>query len=408
MSDTNQSLVQFQELPAIVSSAPEVLEKNTKLLNMAIGRGTGLLDTIDGDGMNPEIDAECNKFLATCSEAVKRMNERRSPITKMLTAVQKEFTRLENDLDVTKAGTIPYKIQQHRDNLAREQEAIRRKKLEEEKQKQFAAEETIRVKAMVETRVRERFNANLMAAKQKAIDIFNGFNDVKQESEIREALNAIPVTYPRDKFELIDTKVTAIYIKPEELAVLIFTTKMSFYDELNADYNSTMSAHKMNLIDQIPARKQEIKDIAAAGKAEKERLEKEAKRRQEEEATRLQREELERQQAAAKAVEHNIHAGQAQVLFDQDIAKAEIVGEATQAVKEFYIIEVKTAQGWMMVINLWFKYYGGKTAVEKIGTKKPESMKKDLETLAFNGGERLADSSHLEYVSDVKALTKKS
>jgi len=408
MSDINTGLVQFQELPAIMENAPQALLKNTNLNKMALAKGQTLLDTIEAEGISPELDVECNKFLGNCSEGMKRMNERRSPITKMLTAVQKEFTKLENELDKDKVDTIPYKIQQHRNELARQEEAKRRKALEEENQKRFAANEAIEIKASVELKVRERYNQALIASKQKFIDLFNTFESVDQEKDIKAQIEAMPLTYPRDKFELISVPVTAIYVKPDALAALVYDSKMSLYDELNANFRENMESHKSHLLEQIPARKQEIAEMEKASKAEKKRLQEAQELRQREEQIKLDREEQQRKEQAIKDAQATKEVGAAQVLFEQEIATASIMSEQTQAVKHSYVIEVKTHVGWMQLLNLWFTEFGSKTPLDKFPTKKLESIKSDCEKLAFNGGKRLDDSAHIEYLSDVKALTKRS
>jgi hypothetical protein len=408
MSEENTGLVQFQELPAIAANAPAILEKNTSLLAKAIDKGQTLLDTIEGEGeMTPEIDEDCNKYMANCAAAVKIMNDKRKPITQMLTAVAKEFTRLENALDKDTPGTIPFKIQAHRNELARKEEAKRQEKIRAEERKRKASEEAIQIKAMVESKVRERYNQALIGAKQKYIDIFNTFDDVAKEADIKTQISTMPTFYPRDKFELISVAITPMYVAAEELAPLIYDTKMSFYDELNADFKVNMENHKHHLLEQLPARKQELVEMAKAGKAEKKRLQEAADERERQEKARLQQEEHELSLKASRSVEHNIQVGQAESLFDNEIATAEIMQETTQAVKQFYVIKVMTSSGWMQIANLWFKLFGAKTTLDKIGKKSLEAMKKDLETVAYNNGEKIADSGHLVYELDVKAITKK-
>ncbi len=409
MSDGKETgLVQFQELPAIAANAPAILEKNTKRLQHVKNKGQELLDIIEAEDITPEIDQACNEYLIGVATLKKMANELRSPLTQMLTAVSKEFTSIENDMDVKTPGTIPYKIQEHRNELARQEEIKRRKALEEEKSKRQAAEEAIDIKARVELKVREKYNTNLIAAKQKYIDLFNTFETVDQEAAIKVEIDKMPLSYPRDKFELIPVPITAIYVKAEDLAALIYSTKMAMYDELNANFKENMEAHKHHLIDQIPARKQEILEIAKAGAAEKKRLEQAALLRQKEEQVKLEREESDRQAQAIKDAETTKQVGEAQLSFETDVATAAINSETTQAVKHSYVIEVKTMTGWMLVANLWFKEIGPKVSMDKMPQKKWESMKKDLEVLAFNGGPRLDDSAHIEYFNDVKAVTKKT
>ena len=73
-------------------------------------------------------------FIDKVKVTVKNMNERRSPITQLLTQVAKSFTVLESQIDLKTAGSIANKLQAERNKYAA-------KKLEEQKK---AAEEARR------------------------------------------------------------------------------------------------------------------------------------------------------------------------------------------------------------------------------------------------------------------------
>lgn len=410
MPEQNTALIQFQELPAIAADAPAILEKNTAWMTSGINKGQGLLDTIEAEGMSPELDADCNEYLAQVATAKIKMNERRSPITKMLTAVAKEFTRLENALDKTDPSTIPYKIQDARDGLARTIALQQLKKQQELRDKQLADQERIDLKIKVQLRVREKYNEILFNFKKANNELFNTIN-LENIETIKAKLEAIPTTYPEDKFTEIKCVLTSVYLKPDQLEMLVYNARAELYMECAADFKKNMEELQHYLLDQIPARKNELEEIEMAEKANKklaDQMKADAALRQQEEELRLAKENQQKEKDNEAQANTAKLVGTAELEFNKEVAHAEIFGGNTQVVKHSYVINVMTAQGWMMVINLWFKHFGGKTTLDKIAAKKPESMKKDLEVLAFNGGERLDDSGHLVYERDVKAVTKKA
>lgn len=408
MSTENTALMQFQELPAIAADAPAILAKNTDWMNKGIAKGQGLLDTIEAEGMSPELDEACNEYLAQIAGARTKMNERRSPITKMLTAISKEFTRLENALDKTDASTIPYKIQAARNELARTIAQEQQRKLQEQHTKQLADQERIDLKIKVQLKVREKYNEILFNFKKKYNEVFNTMN-LDNVELIKAELSKIPTAYPEEKFKEIGCTVTAVYLKRDQLEMAVYNARAELYMECAADFKKNMEELQHYLLDQIPARKNELEEIELAQKSDKklaDQMKKDAELRQQEEAIRLAKENQQKEQMAMASANTAALVGKAELEFDKEVAQAEIFNENTQVVKHSYVIQVHTMTGAMMLTNLWFKEFGKKMTVEKWLTKKPESMKKDLETLAFNGGERLMDSAHLTYESDVKAVTK--
>jgi Skp family chaperone for outer membrane proteins len=403
-------LVQFNELPAIAANAPAILAKNTNYVNLGIAKGNGLLDTIEslggGANMTPELDEECNTFLLQVKGAVEKMNSGRAPITKMLTAIAKEFTRLENALDKSAEGTVPYKIQEARNELARAVAAEQRRKEQELLNKQKADKERIELVATIERKVRERYNEILYLGKKKFNDLFNTLT-LDNIPDITAAVMKIPDFYPQSKFNEISVPVTSIYLPAAELPELIYDTRAALFPECSKSFSEEMTALRHNLLDMIPARVTELKEIVAAGEKEKARLQKAANLRQKEAELELEKENQRKANDALLAEQQTKEIGTAQLNFEKDVAQADIFSSGTQAVKKSYVLQIFTQVGVQMALALWFKNYAKATPLETLLKKTPAAMIKDLEKLAFNGGEMLAPSSHYEYVEDVKAVTKR-
>lgn len=409
MSEQNTSVIQFQELPAIAANAPEIFAFNANLVSRANNKGQTLLDTIEGGEMTPELDMECNEYLLNVAKAIKNMNDGRSPLTRMLTAINGEFTGLENQLDKTKLHTIPAKVQEARNQFAKQVAQNQQRRQQELVKKQKADQERIDIVTKVQLTVREKYNKVLYDFKTKFNNIFNAVM-LDTVPDVTDQINKMPEFYPQSKFNEIAIPITAIYIDAAELPGLIYDSRAALYPELSEHFKNEMAALRHHLLDQIPARKQELLEIKEAEKknqATADKLRRDAEIRQQEAQLQLEKENQAREKAAQAEAQTTQQVGAAQLAFEHDMGQADIFADQTAVVKHGYVIKVMTNIGWMQIINLWFKEFGSKTTPDKVATKKPESMKADLEKLAYNGGTRLDNSGHLVYEQDVKAVTKK-
>lgn len=407
MSEQNTGLIAFDQLPSIASGANAVYASNKKKLDSGVARGNSLLDTIEAEGMTDELDAEVNKYLGLVATAVDQMNTARKPFTQLVTALCKEFTGMENQFDKAKPDTVPGRLQEARNNYARHKEAAARAKEEELRKQRIVEEEKINIKAGVETSVREKYGAILFTFKKKYNDLFNTIT-IENIKQVEKELLTIPVLYPRDKFLEIAVPITSNYISVGDLAPIIFDAKSDLYEDCSDDFTKEMDALKHYLLEQIPARKFELEEITKAKGKEQKALADAAKLRQQEEELRLERERQQKEKEASELIATNASIQQAELSFNHDVAAAELRTDQA-SVKHSYVIEVKTVAGWNQISTFWFQHFGSKMPLDKFPKKTFDSMRSDLEKLALssNGQTRIADSGHLQYLSDVKAVTKR-
>lgn len=406
-----QAIAQFKELPAIAASAGEVLVKNQSWRNGAITKAQYYLDNIDGfngEGIPPEMYKEIIDFLIKVGIFKGKMNDARSPLTQLFTAIAREFTTLENDMDKAKDGTVMFKLQKALNEEVRRQEIIKRQKEEEIKREAMAKQERIELTAKIEGIVRQKYLDTLLPFKNRASAIFNGIT-LETAAETEKAIRALPDSFPRDKFTLIEVSVYSQFIPKDELSGLVYDTKMSLYPELSANFKEVMAETKMLTIDQIPARIAELKEISAAGAKEKKRLQEQAELRRKEQEIREREEAVEAKRKQDEAAELNQSISQAELSFSTDVAQAEIHQETDMKSKAGYVIKVMTAAGWNQVVTFWFGHFGKDMPFDKFEKKTLASMKGDLEKLALStdGKERISDSGHLIYELDYKAVIKK-
>ena len=91
--DTQNNNLPFKanEVISILQTAPDILARNEASVSACTNAGKTLLDTIEGNGGigTDEIDTAVQEYLAKSKKTVENMNNRRKPLTQMLTAISK-------------------------------------------------------------------------------------------------------------------------------------------------------------------------------------------------------------------------------------------------------------------------------------------------------------------------------
>ena len=127
------AIIKQENIQTIVSAAPQSYNDNKLSCERCISAGQSILNTITTNGgMTDELDKEAALFIEKARKTVKKMNEKRSPVTKLFDDIRREFTVIENAIDPTKVDTIPYKLQQYRNQYAAKKRAEEEKRRQEE------------------------------------------------------------------------------------------------------------------------------------------------------------------------------------------------------------------------------------------------------------------------------------
>ena len=127
-------LIKTEEFTSIIQGAPNILKRNQVSVQKSNEAGQALLDTIEGGGMNDELDAEVATYLKKIGITAKNMEERRKPITQLFDNVRKVFTTLEGNISIKSTDTIQGKLLDCRNVYAKKKvEDERKRKAEDEK-----------------------------------------------------------------------------------------------------------------------------------------------------------------------------------------------------------------------------------------------------------------------------------
>lgn len=398
-------LIKVEEIKSTMAGAGEMIAKNEAMLARAVTKAKLLIDTA-ASGMSDELDAEINTWQVKAKEALKLMNERRAPITQLMTKMAKVFTTMEADLDPTKPTSYFSQAQNLRNEWAKEKQAIQRRKEAEILAKQQKEKETIAMRSEIAKQVRDLYNNKLFSFKKFVSDKFNSLT-LENTVEVKDAINKLTVNYPVAKFNELVPTLFAIHLSKEELDALIVEERDALYNELSANFTENMEAAKSDAIDKIPSRINELKAIAKSSAAEKDRLEKEAADRQEREAAKLKADQEAQRLADEKRIEDQKKMDEAAAAFEKEAAIAQLSSEQSKT-KESYVIEISDAQGWGALFLFWFEHEGKGLAPADIEKKTMKQLKAFAEKKAgIKGGAVFIDNPYVEYIEDLKAVVTK-
>lgn len=404
--ETSQTtdLIKVEEITSIMQGAPNVITENETSVTKCKAAGQTFIDTIEsiGEINSDELDAQIAAFLDKAKKTVKKINDKRTPITQLLTRVSKVFTTLENDIDVTKSNTVPYQLQQYRNKYAT-RKLVEKQKKEEEAKKQLAIEnEKVYFKTEYKKELHTFFNS-FLADKIEAIQaIFTAMTLDNFETN-----KSIIVNYPEtfDPNTLITNyieKVKTSYLPPVDKISIRQRVIQEVSQEFTTEYTSKIRERKTGFRDLFNSKYIELKELAEAAKKDQEtfaRLQAEKKERERLEQARIQQEADDRQRKLSEDTEREKQAAQMSNLFN---TAAIVSADTQQKVKVTKKVEITSAAGFMQVYQLWMEREGMFLPNEELA-KLHKKMIAYVEKLANGKEEEMIKSEYIKYVDDVKA-----
>lgn len=386
---------------SIMKDAPSILASNKMSVVKATEASQAILDTIEASGMSDELDEKCNSILVKLKKTKEKLNQQRSPITQLMTAVSKEFTSLEKELDPKNKDGIYYSIQQHRNKWAHHKAELQRKKEEEANRKMRLAEERINVKTQLITLVRGHFNDYLLSMKIKAQDVFESAT-LENFDNVYKSIKNFDENYDINQLIYMQVKAPYYLIDDTEYKEINQGVRNSLKDEFINKYSEDIRSYKSELLDKLPSKKMELETLAKADEEEKLRLEQEAveRKRIEEEKLKLEAEKS-KEEAIQKADEQK-EVSMANAMFDNQM---QIGFEDKSHTRQGYEIVVKHALGWVAIFQFWMNKEGKDLPLDKFESKKFSTLKTYCERYAHKHDE-LIESKYLEYKETITVVAK--
>lgn len=394
-------ILQENNIREIISSAPAAHTANIQSHDRCLASAQSLLDRIQATGMTDELDQEAASFLTKTKATVKKMNEKRSHVTKLFDTIRGEFTRLESDLE-DKGQTLPAQIKAYRDDYARKkfEEAERRRREEQQRQALQMAKESYT--ADVEAEFRKNVSDEIVSRYNRMTEAFQRCtldNIDLLEKELRESVCVLHADYFISM--TCRTHVPAAFYGYPDLAPEIRRHVLGAIEsQLREQFTFEMQSNVQSILDLIPSKRAELQRMATLDAEAKAKAEEQMRQREAEMAR--QREEQQRRAAEAERMKAETAKQQAQLggLFDQAAAAMPTYKPNTSVKKR---IVVDNPQGFLAVLNMWWMGEGCTLTVEEL-TKKFKTMLTYCEKMANDKTDpQFIDNPYVRYEDEVKA-----
>lgn len=392
-----------EEFTQIVKTAPDTLTKNQTSVKRCNDAGKTLIDTIDsiGEINSDELDAKAAEFISKAKITVKNMNERRSPLTQLLTKIQKEFTTLENQITLDNKNSFAAKLQDYRNKYAAKKLAEQKAREEAERKRQAAENEKSEYRADLALSMQKYFSSFF---EDKAVELSNLFANLTLDNFDIDSQKVIDFSTDynsaehfkgfKDDFHFVYLQKTdADKIKLEVVPPLMKDFEKRFKNDLQLlkdDLVIRLSSKKKEL-DRIEELKKE--DAKAAALAEAQARIREAEEKQKREEERKKKEAEEKMKLEAQASQADIFNS-----FSQTAAAAPTSIPDAKVTKK---IKVNNAKGFLEVYQMWFIGEGANLPLAEL-EKIHKKMLTFCEKKANKDGEFIK-SAFVEYQDEIKA-----
>ena len=385
-----------ENVGAIVRNTPESFRKNQLSHDNCLRACENLLVQIKDNGMTDELDKTAATYLERTRRTVKAMTELRSPVTKLFDQVRKEFTTLENDIDPTKAGTVPYQLQQLRNMYAakkRAEEEAKRRAEEAKRQADMAREQ---YRNACEDDYRQKFN-DLIVTRINGLTDLNSSVNLDNYKAVYDTVAGYAVELPADWCPPSSVRMP-FNLTADESRNIRGDVMRRLIGQFAEQYRSEIGDYRQEILDKLPSKKSELERAAKASEEEAKRIAEEIKKRDAAELARKEAERVAREQEEAKNKDVQKAGAEAASLFDLSQATAQTYQPKTKVTKK---IRILNPNGYMQVLMMWWAKEGSRMTDEELA----KIFKKQIsfcEKVANKDGEFINDGS-VVYVDDVKA-----
>lgn len=393
------ALVKQENIQAIVQSAPKAYETGKISHDKCLEFGNALLKKIEENGgLNDELDAQVADYLVRVGTTLKKINDTRTPVTRLFDDIKKVFTALENDIDKTKTGSLPFRLQALRNAYAKQKfEAAERLRKEEEERQRIIAVKNNYIQS-VKDDYRRLVSEAINCSCKTLMELDNNVtleNYQRTYAFIDDFQTELPLEWYRNLKHTIS--IPNIPISIDELKQIEISVKNELHKEFSEQYLYEIESTKVYVLERLPSKKMNLEKMAKSSPEEavliKEAMEtnnvKEAAKMEDERKAR----ELEQQQKAEAAQQMN----EMNSLFAMAEAAQPVAKTSVKVSKK---IELVNANGIVPIINMWFTREGVNLELEELC----KIFKKQItfcEKLAKE--DVFIEDKNIIYVDDVKA-----
>lgn len=366
MTNNQLTIIQPENIQAIVSMTPENHRANVESHDKCISYGQQLLARIQQQGMTDELDQQAAKYIDAARKTVAKMNDKRSPLTKLFDQIRSEFTRLEGEIDPSKSGTVPNQLQQLRNRFAAQKREEEERRRREEMMRQQHAQALQQLRDDLVADYRQQMSSVISTACNEMGRYYESItldNYIIAEQQLKDWNCMLEGTGN------IQTRISKPYLlSQEEYAATIQDAWSDLVTELQEAYTAHLEKYRDSCLDRLPSKKQELERAAQASAEEAERIRREMEERDRAEAARQEAERKEAERKQREAAEMKKQQAEMGSLFDQQAVAA------TTPVVEGYKPKTSVKQklvplapeAFTEIFAMWWSGEGCKMTVEEL------------------------------------------
>lgn len=398
-------VIKQSDVDLIAQQIPNAYDVSVKSHNACLNYGEKLLARIQQEGMSDELDSEASLFITKSKATVKKINEVRSPATKMFDQFKKVFTTMENEIDVSKEGSIPFQIQAYRNQYAAKKREEEERRRAEELRKMQMEQARKQYRTDCEDEFRQWINAAINVRINHLSEIFSA-TTLANYAETDKILRSYQVMLPEDWDSRFTSMVRLPSILPrDECASIRKDVRQTLMDrQFREQYKFALEEERDDLLTKLPSKKVELEKIAAAeaaNAAEAARIKAEMEEKERREAAERELERRKKEEEDRKAAEAAKTASAVGDLFNNAASGTLVTYQSKTIVKKK--VNILNVEGFLDIFGLWWEFVGKNLTVEQL-TKEFSKQITLVNKLANDAvTPRFIESEHLEYVEDVKA-----
>ncbi len=347
----------------VITSMPDAYRANSLSHDRCLAAGQELVTYIQQHGMDDDTDLRCQQFIDKARRTVAKLNDTRSPITKIFDMVRSNFTQLEGEIDPTKRGSIPYTIQAFRNEYAtkkRQEEEARRRQAMQQQQRQ---QDISRYRADVEADYRRVFNVMLNGVINHITQLNTAVTLDNYDRTVRE-ITAITTQLPE---QLLTTSRLQVMMPVTVTADELDTIRRQVLDTLMPDFRQNFQSHvaqsRDTVLAMLPSKQAELQRAAQASAEEAERIRQQIAERDAQEQQRRQQQLIEQQQREQQQAALAQQQAEVAAAFGTAEASLPSYQPKTQVKQR---IQVTAPEGFLKIINLWWTTEGCTLTVEEL------------------------------------------
>lgn len=400
MADNTQALTIFEQknVQTLAELAPQSYRDNQLSHTRCLEVGSALLLRVRKEGMSDALDMEIAKFIEKAKLTVKKMNGKRTPVTQLFDQIRKVYTSMENDVDPSKADSIPNQLQACRNAYAKQKFEEEERRRREDAARQAKENAKIRYRAEVEDDYVKQFNALVNKSINELTDMDKLLTLDNYEiiyDGVKEYICELPDTWGQT---VISGAHRPAELSPDECRAIQANVMAGLVARFREQFPFEVQATRDDILDRLPSKKKELGRIARASAEEAARIKAEMVAKEQAEAARKEAERREREKQESAAAQLTARKQEMDGLFGVPVPATAAYQPKTQVKKK---VVIETADDIMKVIGFWWSQVGCALTMEELC----KEFKKQITyaNTAANSKDAPMFISDVNYVDDVKA-----